>query len=332
MHPIYEKPDFVDVNDVKLAVYRHGPDHRETDKPAIVFLHGFPELAYSWRAQMQAFGDAGYPVFAPDQRGYGKSDKPEGVENYTMAHLTGDIEGLLDHYGIEQAVFVGHDWGAIILWSLPLYMNDRILGLAGLNVAHVAHYRDDPIKLFEGRFGPDMYIVRFQKEGACEPILEANVRDTVRFFMRVPGGDRDLEKKPSKQTESLDMLGMLQKGEEHWGGNLLLDDAEMQIYIDAFEQGGYTAPLHWYRNMPGNWQAEKKYLKDGVLPVIEKPSLMITADMDRACPPYLAKGMEERVKPLTLVELKGCGHWSQQQMPDAVNKAVAGWLDEYFSE
>jgi pimeloyl-ACP methyl ester carboxylesterase len=332
MHPIYKTPDYVETNGVKLAVYRHGPDHKETAKPAIFFLHGFPELAYSWRAQMEAFGDAGYPVFAPDQRGYGNSDKPDGAENYTMAKLTGDIEGLLEHYAIEQAIFVGHDWGAIILWSLPLYMNDRILGLAGLNVAHVAHYRADPIELFKGRFGPDMYIVRFQDEGACEPILEANVRDTVRFFMRIPGGSRTADKKPSKQTENLDMLGLLQKGEEGWGGELLLDDAEMQIYIDAFEAGGFTGPLHWYRNMGNNWRAEKKHLIDGKLPVIEKPSLMITADMDRACPPHLTKGMEERVTPLTMVHLENCGHWSQQQMPAAVNSAISDWLREHFAK
>jgi pimeloyl-ACP methyl ester carboxylesterase len=327
---IFDNPEYVKTNGVELAVYRAGPSLDETKKPPVFFLHGFPEMAYSWRLQMEYFADAGYSVFAPDQRGYGKSEKPDGVESYTMKILAEDLAGLLDHYGLDEVVFVGHDWGAIILWSLPLYIKDRIKGMAALNVAQIPHYPVSPVDVFRSHFGPDMYIVRFQDEGKSEAILEKDVRATMRFFMRVPGDDRDPEKVPADQTKNLDMLGMIQKGEDAWGGELLLPDDELQYYIDAFEAGGFTAPLHWYRNMTNNWEAEKPKLVDGVLPFIDKPALMITAELDRACPPQLADGLEKRVAPYTRVDLKGCGHWSQQQMPDEVNSSIHSWLQEHF--
>ncbi len=326
----FQKPDLIETNSITLAVYRAGPEPVETDKPPIVFLHGFPELAYSWRAQMEALSVAGYPVFAPDQRGYGRSSKPLGKENYTMEKLTGDLVGLLDHYGLEKAVFVGHDWGALVLWSLPFYCGDRVRGYAGLNLPLTRHYPLDPISLMRAKLGDDMYIVCFQDEGACEPILEDDVQKTFRFFMRRPSLNKKRQPSVSFDIENLDLIGLLQKGESAWGGDLLLSEADMQVYVNAYSAGGFTAPLHWYRNMAENWEAQKAFLEDGALPLVETPCLMITADLDRACPPKLADGMENLCKPYSRVDLKGCGHWSQQEKPDEVNNILLSWLSQNF--
>lgn len=324
-------PEMVPTNGVTLGVYRMGPEPKDSDKPAVFFLHGFPEIAYSWRAQMTAFADAGYSVFAPDQRGYGVSDAPEGVAEYTMQKLTDDLRGLLDHYGIDKAVFVGHDWGAIILWQLPFYMPERVLGCAGLNVPLLPHYPMDPIEMFRARFGDDMYIVRFQEEGACEPILERDLMQTFRFFLRKPNKGKAQKSDVPFEEKSLDLLGLLEKGEDAWGGEQLLPDEETAVYARAYEKNGFTGPIHWYRNFTTNWQDQKRFLVDGQLPHVNLPSLMITADLDRACPPVIADPMAHMCTPYERVDLKGCGHWSQQERADDVNAAILDWMQRHFA-
>ncbi|HUQ40705.1 MAG TPA: alpha/beta hydrolase, partial [Acidimicrobiales bacterium] len=117
-------------NGVELQVAEAGP----ADGPLVVLCHGFPEVAYSWRHQVPALADAGYHVMAPDQRGYGHSSRPDAITDYDLPHLTGDLLGLLDHAGQDQAVFVGHDWGAIIVWDMALRHPDRVKGVVGMSV------------------------------------------------------------------------------------------------------------------------------------------------------------------------------------------------------
>ena len=108
-----------------------------TDKPPMVLCHGWPELAFSWRHQIKALSEAGIRVIAPDQRGYGATDRPESVEDYDIEHLTGDLVGLLDHLGIDKAVFVGHDWGGFVVWQMPLRHIDRVAGVIGVTVRSI---------------------------------------------------------------------------------------------------------------------------------------------------------------------------------------------------
>jgi pimeloyl-ACP methyl ester carboxylesterase len=124
---------FVDVNGVRLRVLEAGP----ADAPTVILAHGFPELAYSWRHQIPRLAEAGYHVLAPDQRGYGGSTRPDAIEAYDIAALTGDLVGLLDAVGAERAAVIGHDWGAVVTWSLPLLHPDRVAAVAGLSVPPV---------------------------------------------------------------------------------------------------------------------------------------------------------------------------------------------------
>ena len=318
----------VSVGDVTLAVYQAGPDPRSTDKPAVLLIHGFPELAYSWRYVMAALAGAGYPVIAPDMRGYGRSDVPEDTAAYSMTHLTSDVAAIADAMGLERCYAVGHDWGALVLWNLPFYQPGRFLGFAGLNVAHTARPPIDPISLFRARLGESMYIVQFQKPG-CEARLEQDVEYAMRFFMRKPGGrTKPVERvkgEPSKAQE-LDLFAMLEAGPEHWGGKPLLDDSDYGIYTQAFEKTGFRGALNWYRNMATNWADQARFLVDGKLPVIKEPVLIITADMDQACPAWMADGMGDLCSNLSRVDLKGCGHWSAQEKPAEVSKALLDWL------
>ena len=175
---------FAQTNGIRMGYYEAGP---VTDKPPMVLCHGWPELAFSWRHQIKALSEAGIRVIAPDQRGYGATDRPEPVEAYDIEHLTGDLVGLLDHLKIDKAIFVGHDWGGFIVWQMPLRHIDRVAGVVGINTPHTNRAWADPIELLRARFGDKMYIVQFQ-DPAREPdrIFGGRVEQTFDAFMRKP--------------------------------------------------------------------------------------------------------------------------------------------------
>ena len=150
---------FAETNGIRMGFYEAGP---KTDAPPVVLCHGWPELAFSWRHQIKALAEAGIRVIAPDQRGYGATDRPEPVEAYDMEHLTGDLVGLLDHLKIDKAIFVGHDWGGFVVWQMPLRHPSRVAGVVGVNTPHWDRAPMDPIALFRQRFGDQMYIVQFR--------------------------------------------------------------------------------------------------------------------------------------------------------------------------
>ncbi len=327
----FPAPEIIDLGDIHLGVYRAGPECQSSEKPAVILMHGWPEMAYSWRHQIAALAESGYPVFAPDMRGYGVSGKPEGVEAYTMGKLTGDMQAMLDHYGIEKAVFIGHDWGAIILWAMPFYMPDRLIGLGGLNVAFMPRNPQfDPIAIMCHVLGENMYIVQFQQEGRCEPQLEADVARTFRYMMRKPATAKSDKPAVGKVRPDLDILAMMGEDEANWPGVPICDPAELQPYVDAFSKGGFTAPLHWYRNFTSNWHAMAQYQPPGELLKIDLPTLMVTAERDVACPARLADGMEDIFTNYTRIDLQGCGHWSMQEQPEQVNAALLNWLNDAF--
>jgi len=136
---------FAQTNGIRMGYYDVGP---ATDKPPVVLCHGWPEIAFSWRHQIKALSEAGIRVIAPDQRGYGATDRPEPVEAYDMEHLTGDLVGLLDHLKIDKAIFVGHDWGGFVVWQMPLRHPSRVAGVVGVNTPHWGRAPADPVELF----------------------------------------------------------------------------------------------------------------------------------------------------------------------------------------
>jgi pimeloyl-ACP methyl ester carboxylesterase len=325
---IFDAPDIVQNGDVKLAIYRDGPDVAETSKPPVIFMHGFPELARSFRHQMQTMAAAGYPVFAPDMRGYNRSDKPTGKENYGFSSLSSDMEAILDHYQIKKAVFVGHDWGAILLWALPFYMPQRMLGAVGLSYPMMGRLPINPLWGLRILFHRKMYMLQFQKEGRCEKVFEADIARAMRFFMQRIDPEKTDQVDMSFKGKSLNIMDMMAGPEEDWFGLPLLDDGELEIYIDAFRKGGFTAPMHWYRNMKENWKDMKRFLVGGKMPYVDLPSLILTSEFDFATPPRLANGMHKRVGPVKRVDMKGCSHWLQMEKPEEVSAEILTWLEE----
>lgn len=311
------------VNGIDIAYYEAGP---RAGAP-IVLCHGFPELAFSWRHQIKALADAGRWVVAPDQRGYGLSSKPGAVTDYDLQHLADDLTGLLDHLGVEKAIFCGHDWGGIVVWQLPLMRPDRVAGVIGLNTPYLPRAPADPIVIMRNRFGPDMYIVWFQKPDDPEAALGADVSKTMRFFMRKPAALMAAAAPPPNPSGSTfafkDLLGAW---DGRTGPEQVLSPDELAVFVEAFETGGFFGPVSWYRNFTRNWERAEGLPQriDGI------PCLMITAELDAVLRPAMAEPMPAFIGDLETQMVKGSGHWTQQEKPDEVNRLILDWLDRRF--
>ncbi|HEY4986863.1 MAG TPA: alpha/beta hydrolase [Bradyrhizobium sp.] len=318
----FPEPKIIKTNGIDMAVYEAGPK----DGVPVVLCHGFPELAYSWRHQIPALAKAGYHVLAPDQRGYGRTSRPEAVTDYDMEHLTGDLTGLLDTYGIKDAIFVGHDWGGLVVWQLPLFHPTRVRGVVGVNTPFLARGPMDPIAGMRAVFGEDMYIVYFQKPGAADAVLAKDVGKAFRFFMRKSGMKAaDYAKLPAEQR-NLALVKALEADESGWGGGQqLLNAEEMKFFVDTFTRTGFTGGINWYRNFTRNWERS-----EGVEQKVNVPCLMIMAEDDVVLSPAMADGMEKYVPDLEKALIKDCGHWTQQEHPDQVNTILINWLNKRF--
>ncbi|MCR5876338.1 alpha/beta hydrolase [Phenylobacterium sp. J426] len=315
------EPNRVRVNGVDIAYYEAGP----REGMPVVLCHGFPELAFSWRHQIKALADAGRWVIAPDQRGYGLSEKPGEVEAYDMANLTADLVGLLDHLGVEKAIFCGHDWGGIVVWQMPLMHPERVAGVIGLNTPFLPRAPVDPITIFRHRFGPDMYIVWFQTRDEPEAVLGEDPEKTMRFFMRKPAAMRAATQ-PTEGGSTFAFRDLLRAWDGETGGDPLLTPDELKVFADAFREGGFFGPVSWYRNFTRNWerQANLPNRLDGL------PCLMITAELDAVLTPEMAEPMKALVGDLEMAMVEGSGHWTQQEKPGEVNRLILDWLDRRF--
>lgn len=313
MSQAFPEPRFVRANGLRLAVYEQGQGL------PVVFSHGFPELAYSWRHQLPALAAAGFRAIAVDQRGYGASDRPDAVEAYDIAQLTGDLAGVLDALGLERAVFCGHDWGGMVIWTMGQLRPERVLGLCGVNTPFLARPPLPPIQMLRAAMGPDHYIVHFQTPNDADQRLAKDVRRVFEVLMR-----RGI--KPSDVDVSGGIRNLATAVEEgRVLGQPLLTPAELDVFVRAYERTGFTGGINWYRNMDRNWQ-----LTANAPQVLQFPSLMVTAEHDFALPPVLAEGMEARVPNLEKVMIRDCGHWTQQEHPAELNRILVDWLTRTF--
>jgi len=299
-------PTMIKTNGIELEVFQAG----QGGIP-IVLCHGWPELAYSWRYQIPALVQAGYHCIVPNQRGYGGSSKPLDVDAYDIHHLTDDHNGLLDALGIERAIYVGHDWGAIMLWQHALLNPDRIIGLVNMSVPFKAREPDEPMAFWEKVLGQDFYLVHFNRQ----PEVAARSFDTdpKRVLTNLYRTKHWLEKGASQP----DGYSIVRSAEvDNNRGELMLSEEDLMVFVDAFSQGGFVAPCNWYRNFTRNWET----MVD-VKQTIELPCLMIYGEHDMV--PKV--DMTDTVSDLEVQTLP-CGHWIQQEEPEKTNLILLEWL------
>ena len=317
--PGYPSPRFVSTNGIRMGVYDLGQGL------PVVFLHGFPELAYSWRHQLPAYAAAGLRAIAPDMRGYGLTDRPADPATYDAATLCADLVGLLDALEIERAVFCGHDWGGVPAWTMPRLHPDRVLGVIGVNTPAFggggARTRREPDAEAPLIVRTDRYYTStFQAPGFAEAILERDVRHSLEvFFRRGWYWDVDvLRSYPEDSAErTMDFLRMIE--EDDYQGELLLTAGELDYWTETFEATGFTGGLNYYRAAAAS----------GTPPPtgnIDVPSLYVGAENDTILRPSSSDRMVEFVPDLERHVVADCGHWTQQERPEEFNRVTLEWI------
>ncbi len=286
---------------VALDVVDIGP----RDGAVLIFLHGFPESHRTWRHQLALLSDR-YRCIAPDQRGYCRSDKPDGVENYSADKLTADIFAIADALGIGRFTIVGHDWGGAIAWSVALNGMATDGSAGRVERAIIAN-------------APHPFI--FQRLLYDDPEQRA-ASQYIRTF-------RDPAHDPMIRDQG---LAAFLQASVNWERSAAMDDGERDALMAAWrEPGAAIAMLNWYRATPLHVpamddDAPRPAFLDGCFPVLTMPVLVIWAMGDLALPASNLDGLDRVVAVLAIERVHGCGHFVPWEAPDAVNMAMDRWL------
>lgn len=303
----FPQPTMIPVNGIELEVFEAG---RHNEGRPIVLCHGWPEHAFSWRHQVPVLVDAGYHVIVPNQRGYGNSSRPTEVSDYDVTHLAGDLVALLDHYGYDNATFVGHDWGAMVVWWLTVLHPTRVAEIVALSMPYMERGNQPWVEAMGEMLGDDFYFVDFNRRpGVADAVLEAN---TGRFLTNLYR--KNVPPAAPAPGNAMSNLAVADAP----SGDPVMSERELAVFVAAFESSGFTANINWYRNVDRNW-----HLLADVDPVVRQPALMIYGARD-----LVARNdrLAEVVPDVTELELD-CGHWIMDELPDETNRAILAWLD-----
>jgi epoxide hydrolase A/B len=326
VHPALSPPGgpppahrFVHANGIRHHVVEQGRG------PLVVLLHGWPETSYSWRHQLRALADAGYRVAAPDLRGYGQTDAPADVREYGMRAMVGDVLGIVDALGEDNAIVVGHDWGAAIAWHCALLHPDRFRAVAGLSVPLTARSSIPPTAAFRRRFDTSFfYVLYFQEPGVAERELDADPRRSLRLIYHAASGDAPLGPGFFGKAAGAKLLdGMTDPPVlPSW-----LTESDLDVYAAEFARSGFRGGLNRYRNMDRDWEdlADIAEAKVGV------PALYVVGgkDLTQALVPDGTERIKARVVDLRgAVVIPGAGHWTQQEAPEQTNDALLAFFRE----
>ena len=286
--------------------------------PLVVLLHGFPELWYSWRHQIAALAKEGYHAVAPDLRGFGESEVTGKVEDYGLTNHAKDVKALIDHLDAKEAVVIGHDWGANLMWLMPMLYPETVVAVVSLSIPFYPETRD-PVEI---RKKWSNTFTNFSKPGATEAEFNADPERFFRLFFYGLSGDAPTEavdnlymKKPENDQILDDFPNP--KGLPSW-----LSQEDLDYYVAAFKKTGLTPALNFYRN-DADYYKQKEIYKKG----IRQPVLFIGGEKEAAVRFGSQDPMKSALPNLRKsIILPGCGHWLQQERPDEVNSAIIEFL------
>jgi pimeloyl-ACP methyl ester carboxylesterase len=310
----------IETNGIRIHVAEQGTG------PLVILCHGFPECWYSWRHQLPALAQAGFRAVALDLRGYGRSDRPDDVEKYTVLHFVGDLVGLLDAFGVQHAVIAGHDIGATMAWQAALLRPDRFKGVIALGPP----FRP---RAFGGSVPPTTIMPRnenavfyqlFLQTPEAEAALGRDVRRTFRGQFYSLSGDR-----PPSTGAGVAEAGMVPRK-----GAVLADPAslpawitesDIDVYVAEFTRSGFRGPLSWWRNIDRGWELLAAF--DGA--AVTVPALHIVGDRDFVAAAFQQATAKQSMflpKLRPTIMLPGCGHWTQQERATEVSAAMIDFL------
>ncbi len=315
----------VETNGIRMHIAESGAG------PLVLLCHGFPESWYSWRHQLHALAEAGFHAVAPDMRGYGQTDRPEQIDQYTLLHLVGDMVGLLDTLGSETAVIVGHDWGAPVAWYAALLRPDRFRGVIGLSVPFIPRRPARPTSIMPQTEDALFYQLYFQSPGTAEAEFERDVSRSIRSLVYSASGDAPRRHSSAAGDSEVGMVsrrgGFLSRLINPQALPPWLKEADANFYVGEFQRTGFRGGLNWYRNIDRNWELLAPFSAARV----SVPALYIAGDRDLV---LAFRGMDQIIANLpkfvpqlrgTLL-LPGCGHWTQQERAQEVNQAVLDFV------
>lgn len=278
---------FVNTNGIRLHVVQSGP----VDGPLVILLHGFPEFWYGWSKQIPALAAAGYRVWAPDQRGYNLSDKPTGIDAYTLDRLAADVLGLIDASGRDKVFLIGHDWGAAVTWWTALKYPERLMKIAVLNVPHPT-VMNRTLRASFAQLRKSWYIFFFQIPWLPETLVHLNHwRAAVQTL------------KASGRADTF-------------------SEADFDRYREAWSQpGAYTAMLNWYRAL-----VQRRPNLPPASMRIAVPTLLIWGAQDVALGREMAQPSIDLCDDGRLVFIEEATHWVQHDEPARVNQLLLEFL------
>jgi len=314
----------VGTNGIRLNIAEQGKG------PLVLLCHGFPESWYSWRHQIGALAAAGLHAVAPDRRGYGKSDRPEAIDQYTLFHLVGDLVGLLDALEAPTAIIVGHDCGATVAWHAALLRPDLFRAVVALSVPFRPRGKVPPTSVMPRTADAQFYQLYFQEPGVAEAELERDPRATVRNMLYGASGDAARGGGASGGAG----IGMVPRGDGFLRGPAApatlpewLNERDVDFYAAEFQRTGFRGALNWYRNIDRNWELLAPFAGAPVT----VPALYAAGDRDMV---VAFPGMDQLLANLkrfvpalrNTLMLPGCGHWTQQERPAEVSAAIIEFL------
>lgn len=292
-----------------MEVFEAG--RQNAGKP-VVLCHGWPDLAFTWRHQVPALVAAGYHVIAPNQRGFGNSSRPAEVAAYDVAHLADDLVALLDHFNYASATFIGHDWGAMVVWSLTLLHPTRVHQVICLSLPYPVRGDRPWLEFMETVLGNDSYFVHFNRRpGVADAVFDENPARFLRNLYR--------KNEPPKDPQPGMVLIDLARAKAPLG-EPLMSESDLAVYVRAFEESKFTGGINWYRNLDRDW-----HLLADVGPIIYQPALMIYGERDAVA---RAENLAAFVPDIEEIHLDS-GHWIQQEKPAETNRAILDWLERH---
>ena len=255
-------------------------------------LHGFPELNFSWRHQMPLLAGMGYRVWAPNQRGYGATARPEGIDAYRTDRLVEDAAALFDASGAKKLTLLAHDWGGALAWMFAIRKVRPIERLVVMNLPHPACFAES-LKHWSQR-RRSWYVLFFQLPRVPEWSLGRNGARGIREAFRGMAVDK-----------------------------ARFPDPVLDVYARAAQRpGALTAMVNWYRAAVRH-RASALAIDDGR---VETPTLIVWGEEDTALGLETLDGTERYVPDLTIRRLPRVSHWVQQEAPERVNAILAEWL------
>lgn len=314
----------VETNGIRMHLAEQGAG------PLVILCHGFPESWYSWRHQLGALATAGFHAVAPDMRGYGQTDRPAEIDQYTLLHLVGDMVGVLDALGEPTAVIAGHDWGAPVAWHCALLRPDRFRAVVGLSVPFTPRRPARPTTVMPQTDDAWFYQLYFQPPGLAEAELERDARATIRRVLYSASGDSPV-RRGGDATSGVGMVprqgGFLTRLRDPEVLPSWLTEADVDFYAAEFTRTGFRGGLNWYRNIDRNWELLAPFAGA----TVRVPALYVAGDRDLV---VAFRGMDQLIPNLArfapelrgTIMLPGCGHWTQQERPTDVNAAMVTFL------